>query len=103
MDFSQNGKLLCFGENQAGPTYYYSPLTVNIFGLVDTAMGSGHLTAFVYGEIEGRKGARNVASMLMVYLKDKGWLDQKNPGKELTICADNCTGQNKVSNIRLAE
>ena len=52
MDFAQNCKLPFFGENQAGPTYYYSPLAVNVFGLVDTAMGpSGHVTSYVYSEI----------------------------------------------------
>ena len=73
MDFSQNCELPYFGGNQAGPTYYYSPLTVNVFGLVNTAMGpSGHLAAFVYSEIEGKKGARNVASMIMIFLQLKG-------------------------------
>ena len=85
MDFAQSCELPFFGANQAGPTYYYSPSTVNVFGLVDTAMGLGHLTAYVYSEIEGRKGARNVASMLMLFLKAKCWLDARNPGLEPTM------------------
>ena len=63
-----------------------------MFGIVDTAIGTGHLTAFYIV-----KGVRNVASMLWEFLQANGWLDKDGPGLELTICANNCTGQNKVS------
>ena len=71
MDYSQNAGLPQFGDSQAGPTYYYSPITVNIFGIVDTSIEGGRLDAYVYHEGEGAKGGNNVASLLMTYLKTK--------------------------------
>ena len=59
MDFAQNCELPYFGENQAEPTYYYTPLRIIVFGIVDTAaMASGHLSTFVYTEIEGKKSVQ---------------------------------------------
>jgi hypothetical protein len=54
MDFMQNLGLPYLGAEQAGATYYFSPLTVNVFGVVD--MESGHLVAFCYHEGVGAKG-----------------------------------------------
>ena len=97
MDYAQNGQVPFLGNVQPGATYYYTPLRINIFGLVDPAMdkGTGHLDAYVYDERQGGKGGDNVASMVMLYLKKKGWLRDER-GKELTIITNNCTGQNKV-------
>ena len=103
MDFSQNAGLPQFGDSQAGPTYYYSPVNVNIFGIVDASVKGGALDAYVYHEGQGAKGGNNVASMLMLYLKRRGWLKRDEPGKELTIIMDNCVGQNKNNMVlRLA-
>ena len=38
----------------------------------------------------------NVASLLMLFLKQKGWLNdplENDAGKELNIIMDNCTGK----------
>ena len=44
-----------------------------------------------------------MASLFMMYLKDKGWLNDDGTGLELTIIMDNCGGQNKNNAvIRLA-
>ena len=44
-----------------------------------------------------------MASLFMMYLKDKGWLNKEEPGLELTIIMDNWVGQNKNNAvIRLA-
>ena len=95
MDYTQNAGLPQFGDSQAGPSYYYSPITINIFGIVDASVVGGRLDAFVYHEGQGNKDGNNVASMLMIYLKKKGWLKTSEKGKELTVVMDNCTGQNK--------
>ena len=74
MDYSQNAGLPQFGDSQAGPTYYYSPITINIFGIIDTSMKGGRPNIFVYHEGQGGKGGNNVASLLMLYLRYKGLL-----------------------------
>ena len=50
------------GNEQPGETYYYSPLTVNIFGITD--MATEILHAYVYDEGEAAKGGNNVTSLL---------------------------------------
>ena len=103
MDYSQNVGLPQFGASQAGPSYYYSPLNVYIFGIVDCGVEGGQLDAFVYTEGKGLKGGNNVASLLMIYLKKKGWLDEYHYAPELNILLDNCSGQNKNNMVlRLA-
>ena len=57
-DYSQNLDLPHFGSEQPGDTYYFSPLTVNVFGLVDHT--TEVLSAYVYNEGEGKKGGNNV-------------------------------------------
>jgi hypothetical protein len=37
----------------------------------------------------GRKDGDNVASMLMLYSQQKGWLQEGVTGKELTVIMDN--------------
>ena len=103
MDYAQNAGLPQFGDSQAGPSYYFSPITVNIFGIVDSSVIGGRLDAYVYHEGEGCKGGNNVASMLMNYLKKKEWLKTHETGLELTVVMDNCSGQNKNNMVvRLA-
>jgi hypothetical protein len=94
-DYSQGAELPYFGSEQPGETYYYSPLTVNIFGIVDTSAVEDHLHAYVYDESEGKKGGRNVCSLLLKHLDDKGLLDPEDPFEELVLIMDNCSGQNK--------
>jgi hypothetical protein len=48
-----------------------------------------------YEEFEGKKGGRNVASLIMYHLQRMGFLDAANPYKELNLIMDNCSGQNK--------
>jgi hypothetical protein len=51
-DYSQNMSLPWFGSNQPGDTYYYTPLIIFIFGVVDVSHLDGdHLYAHVYKEI----------------------------------------------------
>ena len=100
-DYSQNLYLPNFGSEQPGETYYYSPLNVYVFGMVDCSVNK--LQAHVYLEGEGKKGGNNVASMVWWQLQHQGLLipfDQELPSswiplKELNLWFDNCGGQNK--------
>ena len=50
--------------------YYYLPLTINIFGVVDYSVEE--LDAYVYTEGEGNKGGNNVVSLIQKSLEKKG-------------------------------
>ena len=56
-----------FASEQPGATYYYSPLNVYVFGVVDAAIDK--LYAYMYMEDIGKKGGNNVASLLMHHLE----------------------------------
>ena len=94
-DFSQNMELPFFGASQPGDTYYYSPLKINVFGIVDCSIFGGKLSVHVYDEGVGKKGGNNVASMLVKELKRLNIMQDNQTGKELTFVMDNCAGQNK--------
>ena len=79
---------------QPGCTFYYTPLTVNNFGVVDHShdYGNGticiHMYCHVYHEGIGKKGDTNVASIIVKTLRDMNILRQGNPGGELNIIFD---------------
>ena len=103
MDYAQNLGLPHFGANQPGETYYYSPLNVNVFGIVDNSCTPETLDAYAYHEGEAAKGANQVTSLLVKYLRDRNLLIEGETGASLTILADNCSGQNKNNTVlRLA-
>eukprot|EP00536_Pseudo-nitzschia_multiseries_P000819 jgi/Psemu1/1854/gm1.1854_g len=100
VDYCQNAQLPNLGATQPGETYYMSPLTVPILGLVDCSFEGGSLDAFVYHEGIGGKGGDNVASIIIMLLKHKGWLKEDDIGGELTVLMDNwCGGQNKNNHM----
>ena len=72
-DYAQNLDMPHFGGEQPGDTYYYSPLTINVFGVVDYSVEE--LDAYVYTEGEGKKGGNNVVSLIQKSLEKKGKLD----------------------------
>ena len=85
-----------FGGEQPGDTYYYSPLNVAIFGLVNYA--TEILYAYSYPEGVAKKGGNNVASLIYKYLEENNCLslaEEHGPGKKLSLIFDNCSGQNK--------
>ena len=95
-DYSQNLSLPNFGGEQPGDTYYFSPLSISCFGLVNHS--TEILTAYVYPEGVGKKGGNNVASLIFKYLKENGILnlaETKGTGNRLSLIFDNCAGQNK--------
>jgi hypothetical protein len=101
-DYCQNMEMPFFGKDQPGDTYYYTPKTINLFGIVDCNSEKDILYAYAYGEDHGGKGGNNVASLLMKHLEDRGFLDGRKR-KTLNIVMDNCAGQNKNNYVlRLA-
>jgi hypothetical protein len=95
-DYCQNMGLPYMGEHQPGETYYFSPLTVNCFGIANVGHEKADLTAYVYHEGEGKKGGCNVASLIYKYLDEQALIQpDRGPRKELNIVMDNCGGQNK--------
>jgi hypothetical protein len=93
VDYTHNLSLPHLGKEQAGETYYYCPLNVYGFGIVDQA--TGKLVTYIYNEGEGGKGGNNVTSLLHKYLSDRGMLDAENPILSLDIVMDNYSGHNK--------
>jgi hypothetical protein len=95
-DYCQNLALPYLGEHQPGETYYFSPLTVNCFGLANVGLPKALLLAFIYHEGEGKKGGNNVASLIWRYLDENAYINRgRGPRKELNVVMDNCGGQNK--------
>ena len=109
VDYGQNMELPVFNHEQPGCAYYYSPLSVYNLGVVNHAHKYGqinsdgnvrneykeHMHAHVYHEGVAKKGANNVASLIMKTLTDSNILRENDPGGELVIVFDNCSGQNK--------
>ena len=94
MDYSQNISLPQVGQSQPGKTYYWSPLKVFLFGIVNCGVPGGELDSYVYHEGQGKKGMTNVASLLMLFPKQKGWLNdllENDAAKVLNIIMDNCS------------
>ena len=56
--------------------------------------------AYMYLEVKGKKGESDVASLIMKFLEDKGYLDGQKCLRLNVVC-NNCTGQNKVSCCQL--
>jgi hypothetical protein len=95
-DYMQNMGLPHLGEHQPGETYYFSPLTVNCFGLANVGFEKALLFTYIYHEGEAKKGGNNVASLIYKYLDDQGLINRGRAArKELNIVMDNCGGQNK--------
>ena len=92
-DYAQNVQCPQFGGEQPGETYYYSPLNVNVFGIVDSNTQTEKLVAYCYHEGEGGKGGDNVNTMLYDFLEKQNLLI--GGGKHLVLVCDNCPGQNK--------
>ena len=86
VDYGQNMELPLFNEQQAGATYYLSPMTANNLGIVNHAhkYPSGtvgeHMHCHVYTDAVGKKGANNVASLIMKTLKHLNLLRNDEQG-----------------------
>ncbi len=71
VDYGQNMELPVFNKEQPGCTYYFSPMKVSNLGVVNHAHKypdgsvSAHMHCHVYTDAVGKKGANNVASLIM--------------------------------------
>jgi len=105
VDYGQNMELPVFNTQQPGCTYYYSPLSVYNLGMVNHAHEyedgtvKEHMYAHVYHEGVGKKGANNVASLIVKTLRQLNFLRDDSVGGELNIIFDNCSGQNKNNTV----
>ena len=90
-----------FNREQPGCVYYYTPLSVYCLGAVDEAHKydsttfKAHLHAHVWHQGVAKKGASNVASLVMKTLGHREILKEGEIGGELCCIFNNCTGQNK--------
>jgi hypothetical protein len=94
-DYAQNMPLPYYGRGQPGGIYYFSPLTINLIGIVGLSMSPNKLNCYAYREFTAKKVSKYVASLLMRDLYDQFWLRKGNPGKKLTIAMEKCGDQNK--------
>ena len=98
-------ELPIFNKEQPGCTYYYSPLSVYNLGVVNHAheyqngVIKEHMYAHVYHEGVAKKGANNVASLILKTLRQLNLLRDNSVGGELNIVFDNCAGQNKNNTV----
>ena len=105
VDYGQNMELPSYNSEQPGTTYYFSPLTVFNLGVVNHAHTyndgrvSEHMHAHLYHEGVGKKGANNVASLIVKTLRQLNILREHSVGGELNIIFDNCSGQNKNNTV----
>ena len=105
VDYGQNMEIPIYNNEQPGCTYYYSPLSVYNLGVVDHAHTypdgnvAEHMYCHVYNEGIGKKGANNVASLIVKTLRRLNLLREDSAGGELNIIFDNCSGQNKNNTV----
>ena len=106
VDFGQNMEIPVMNEWQPGATYYYSPLSIYNLGVVDQAnlQSDGEeakdlMYCPMYHKGVGNKGGNNVVSLIHKTLRVMGLLQENDPGLELNIVFDNCSGQNKNNTV----
>ena len=102
IDYCQNLDLPHLGGEQLGDTYYYSSVWIYCLGFVDTS--EDKLYAYVYKELDAKKGGNNVASILLYHVISYVLDDFCcAPNIEvLNIVMDNCGGQNKKKHTKNA-
>jgi len=88
---AQNGALPTLRGEQPGKSYYFSPMTQFIHGIVDNATQKMH--AYIWGEGLADRGADNIVSLLYWDLERRGLF--KSSVGHLVLIADNCSAQNK--------
>jgi hypothetical protein len=64
-DYAQNMPLPHYGDEHPGEIYYFSALTINLFGIFDLSRTPKKLNFYAYRELTGKKESNNVASLLM--------------------------------------
>jgi len=93
VNYTQNTLMPHFGDEQPRETYYYSPVNVCTRGVVNCLHGIKPMRrcAHVYFEDKGKKGWKNVASLIYRQLFQDGFLmPDKKKVEELNFVFDNC-------------
>jgi hypothetical protein len=65
LDYCQNMEMPFFRKDQPGETYYYTPETINLLGIVDCNPKKDLQHAYAYSEEEGGKGGNNAAFLII--------------------------------------
>jgi hypothetical protein len=99
VDYGQNMELPVYSKEQPGCTYYISPMSIYNLGVVDHARVSEHLHCHVYTKGVSKKGANNVALLIIKTLQKLNLLHKDSVGGELNIIFDNSSGQNKNNTV----
>ena len=76
VDFYQNVQLSSHKKDQPGKAYSFVPLNIHVLGIVYCNSEKEHLHAYMYTEVEERKGSNTVTSLIMKYLFKHGLLDE---------------------------
>ncbi len=98
-------ELPVYNKEQPGCTYYFSLMSMYNLGVVNhTHIYNGgwvseHLNCHVYTEGVGKKGANNVALLIMKTLQKLYLLHKDSVGSELNIIFNNCSSQNKNNTV----
>ncbi len=102
VDFGQNMEMPCFGGNQPGDIYYFTPLSVYNLGAVNCAHvhegetdAKNQMHCRVHHEGIASKEATNVTSLILKTLTDANINYETGKGGDLNIVFDNYSGQNK--------
>ncbi len=95
-------ELPVYNDEQPSCRYCYSPLSFYNFGVINHAhdygnsMITAHVHCHVYHEGIAKKGANNVALLI---LQQFNLLHANSMVKELNDTFDNCSGQNKHNSV----
>jgi hypothetical protein len=105
VDYMQNMELPVYNKEQPCCTYCFSPMSIYNLGVVnhahvfDDGQVSEPLHCHVYTEGIGKKGANNVALLIMKMLGKLNLLCKDSLGGELNIIFDKCSGKNKNNTV----
>ncbi len=105
VNYGQNIEMPIFNKEQPGITYYFSPTGINNLGVVNHAHVNGngtvskHMYCHVYHKGIGKKGANNVALLIVKTLQQLNLLLNDSASGKLNIIFDNCLGQNKNNTV----
>ncbi len=105
VDYGQNLELPSYNSEQPSCNYYFSPLTdfnlevVNHAHAYNDGCVPEHMHVHLYHKGVGKKGANNVASLIVKTLRQLNILHEDSVGGELNIIFDNCSGQNKNNTV----
>jgi hypothetical protein len=94
IDYGQNMEIPVFNEEQLGPAYYFSSVSVYNVGVVhhayvyDNGMTGKNMYGHVYNNEVGKKGVNNVASLIVKTLRQLNLLRDDSAVGELNIIFD---------------